>query len=81
MMEEVCGVPVLGVVPHLELRLEDEDALPGAATLTRDALAALVPEGMSAEDFQAAQFDLLADELEKSLDTDALMEILEGGAE
>lgn len=36
---------------------------------------------MSAEDFQAAQFDLLADELEKSLDMDALMEILEGGAE
>ena len=80
MLEEICGVPVLGVVPHLDLRLEDEDALPGAAALTREKLAALVPEGMSAEDFQAAQFDLLADELEKALDMDALMKILEGGA-
>lgn len=80
MLEEVCGVPVLGVVPHLELRLEDEDALPGAAALTREKLAALVPEGMRAEDFQAAQFDLLADALEKALDMDALMKILEGGA-
>lgn len=80
MLEEICGVPVLGVVPHLDLRLEDEDALPGAAALTRENLAALVPEGMSAEDFQAAQFDLLADALEKALDTDALMKILEGGA-
>ena len=80
MLEEICGVPVLGVVPHLDLRLEDEDALPGAAALTREKLAALVPEGMSAEDFQAAQFDLLADALEKALDMDALMEILEGGA-
>lgn len=80
MLEEVCGVPVLGVVPHLDLRLEDEDALPGAAALTREKLAALVPEGMSAEDFQAAQFDLLANALEKALDMDALMKILEGGA-
>lgn len=80
MLEEICGVPVLGVVPHLDLRLEDEDALPGAAALTREKLAALVPEGMRAEDFQAAQFDLLADALEKALDMDALMKILEGGA-
>ena len=80
MLEEICGVPVLGVVPHLDLRLEDEDALPGAAALTREKLAALVPEGMSAEDFQATQFDLLADALEKALDMDALMKILEGGA-
>ena len=35
---------------------------------------------MRAEDFQAAQFDLLADALEKALDMDALMKILEGGA-
>ena len=80
MLEEICGVPVLGVVPHLDLRLEDEDALPGQNALTREALAALVPRGMSAEAFQAAQFDLLADALEKALDMGAVMNILEGGA-
>ena len=29
MMEEVCGVPVLGVVPHLELRLRTRTPCPG----------------------------------------------------
>lgn len=81
LLEERCGVPVLGVIPHLDLRLEDEDALPGENTLTREKLAGLVPDGMSAEAFQARQFDLLADRLEEHLDVERLLAILEGGAE
>lgn len=78
MLEELCGVPVLGVVPHLELHLEDEDNLPGDSTLTREKLAKLIPEGMTPEAFQQQQFDLLADHLEACLDLPKLLNILEG---
>lgn len=79
-LEELCDVPVLGVVPHLELDLEDEDSLPGENTLTREKLSKMLPCGMSAEAFQDQQFDFLADQLEKSLNMERLFEILEGGA-
>ena len=78
-LESLCGVPVLGVVPHLELKLEDEDSLPGENTMTQEKLAALTPEGMSAEAFQQQQFDFLADQLENCLDMQAVLHILEGG--
>lgn len=77
-LEELCGVPVLGVVPHMELNLEDEDNLPGENTLTREKLAAMTPEGISPAEFQKQQFDHLADELEKCLDMQAILQILEG---
>lgn len=78
LLEEVTGVPVLGVVPHLELHLEDEDDLPGADTQTRERLAALVPEGMSFEAYQLQQIDHLADVLCGSLDFPAIEDILKG---
>ena len=77
LLEEICGVPVLGVVPHLELKLEDEDDLPGENTMTREKLSAIIPDGMSPRSFQRQQFDYLADQLEQFLDLKTLMKILE----
>lgn len=78
-LEEICGVPVLGVIPHLELALEDEDNLPGENTLTREKIEAMTPQGMTADDFRTQQFDRLADELETRLDMARLQQILEEG--
>lgn len=77
-LEALCGVPVLGVVPHMELHLEDEDSLPGENTVTQEKLSKILPCGMSAEAFQDQQFDLLANQLEKSLDLEKLQKIMEG---
>lgn len=78
-LEEICGVPVLGVIPHLELALEDEDNLPGENTLTREKIEAMTPQGMTADTFRARQFERLADELEARLDLGRLQQILEEG--
>lgn len=79
-LETVCEVPVLGIIPHFNLHLEDEDSLPGAATVTREKLASFVPEGMSFEEFQEQQWDALADALAANLDVPALLRIMEAGA-
>lgn len=80
-LEEICGVPVLGVIPHLELTLEDEDDLPGDSTLTREKVEAMTPQGMTPEAFRAQQFDHLADELEAHLDMERVQRILEEGVQ
>lgn len=72
-------VPVLGVVPHIDLHLEDEDDLPGENTQTRQSLEKLIPPGISFEAFQEQEFDRLADLLEDCLDFPAIKAILEGG--
>lgn len=80
-LESLCQVPVLGIVPHLQLYLEDEDSLPGKDTLTREKLETFIPRGMTAEQFREQQLDALADHLEACLDMPALLRILEGGTE
>lgn len=75
-LEKITGVKVLGVVPHLELHLEDEDDLPGSATQTRERIASNLPEGMSFEDYQLSQMDALAQTLEACLDLEAIESIL-----
>lgn len=79
LLETICKVPVLGIVPHLELHLEDEDSLPGKNTLTREKLTALVPDGIPMETFQEQQLDALADQLESCLDMAAILQIMEEG--
>lgn len=79
LLETICKVPVLGIVPHLELHLEDEDSLPGKNTLTREKLTALVPDGIPMETFQEQQLDALADQLESCLDMASILQIMEEG--
>lgn len=76
LLEDVCEIPVLGVIPHLDIHLEDEDSLPGDATLTRAHIEKLVPAGMNAFGYQLNQIDRVADALERHLDTAALEHIL-----
>lgn len=79
LLETICKVPVLGIVPHLELHLEDEDSLPGKNTLTREKLTVLVPDGIPMETFQEQQLDALADQLESCLDMASILQIMEEG--
>lgn len=78
-LEQLAQVPVLGVVPHIDLHLEDEDDLPGGNTQTKQTLEKLLPPGMSFEAFQEQEFDKLANLLEECLDLPAIDAIIEGG--
>lgn len=77
-LEDITKIPVLGVVPHLDLHLEDEDGLAGADRQTKEHIASLIPEGMTFEEYQAEEFDRLADHLLSYLDVPVIGAILKG---
>ena len=68
-METIVGISVLGMVPWLDIDIEDEDGVgntrPGTKAGTQELL--------------QRQFDALADGLEKCLDWQRIEEIIEGG--
>jgi adenosylcobyric acid synthase len=67
-LTDLTGVPVLGVVPKLDIHLQEED-IPGPIPRDNSLL----------EDkaYRERQLDLLADALRESLDMDAIYRILE----
>jgi len=67
-LTELTGVPVLGVVPKLDIHLQEED-IPGPVPRDDSLLAD--------KSYREHQLDLLADALRESLDMDALYKILE----
>ncbi|HJJ29924.1 MAG TPA: cobyric acid synthase [Methanocorpusculum sp.] len=67
-LTELTGVPVLGVVPKLDIHLQEED-VPGVGS-SDDSL-------LLDKNYREHQLDLLADALRKSLDMDAIYRILE----
>jgi adenosylcobyric acid synthase len=78
-LEELCGVPVLGVVPHIDIRLEDEDSLTDGELKTKDSL----ENGLEIKDYNEhmqSEFDQLAAHFRMSLNMAKLYEILDGGA-
>ncbi len=60
-MENMAGIPVLGMIPYLDIDIEDEDHLCDAGTGPKTT---------------GRQFDALADELEKHLDWPGIKEII-----
>lgn len=72
-MEEITGLPVLGMIPHLNLGIEDEDNLCDPATGPK------TDRNPSAEE-RDRQFDALAGALREHLDLELLRNIIEGRA-
>ncbi|MCL2035742.1 MAG: cobyric acid synthase [Oscillospiraceae bacterium] len=64
-LEEITGVPVAGIVPHINFSLPEEDGPGGAAYAPDDSL--------------EEQFDLIAGHIRKSLNMDLIYKILETG--
>ena len=67
-LTDLTGVPVLGVVPKLDIHLQEED-IPGP--IPRD------DSLLENKEYREHQLDLLADALRKALDMDAVYKILE----
>lgn len=75
MMEEICGVPVLGVVPYFkDIHIEDEDSL-SIDNKRRQNIPITSSADMTA-DFKEQQYDRLADHVRQRLDMDRLYKIL-----
>ena len=75
MMEEICGVPVLGVVPYFkDIHIEDEDSL-SIDNKRRQNIPITSSADMTA-DFKEQQYDRLADHVRQHLDMDRLYKIL-----
>ena len=67
-MEQITGVPVLGLMPYIPLTIEDEDSLIDPATGAKPA---------QSMDAMEAQFDFLADSMEAHLDVGRILHIME----
>lgn len=72
-MEQVIGISVLGMIPYLDIDIEEEDSLGNAQTGSKTTAADVTKE------FLQRQFETLADELEKCLDWEKIDKIIEEG--
>ena len=72
MLEEITKVEVLGVVPYLNVDIENEDSLSESGK--RSHLHEL--EGLSLKKYKENQYDILADCMRKSLDMEKIYEIV-----
>lgn len=77
LLEQHAGKPVLGIVPHIPLELEDED-LPthGAEMKTAQGIANSLPPGKSLWEHREEQFDRLAAVLRKTLNLTGITGLL-----
>ena len=66
-LEQLCGVPVLGVIPHIEVRLEDEDSLTDGELKTKESLESSLVISNYNEHMQS-EFDRLAVHFRTNLD-------------
>jgi len=78
-LEDLCGAPVLGVIPHTEIMLEDEDGLADGEVKTRESLMKKIGAANYGAHMQA-EFDRLAAHFRKHLDMAQIYAILNGGA-
>ncbi|HHY81900.1 MAG TPA: cobyric acid synthase [Clostridiales bacterium] len=76
-MEEIAGLPVVGMVPYFRLEIEDEDNLIDPNTCAKTS-----KSDMSEAEYRKyldAQFDMLASMLRDHLDIDRIYAIMEEG--
>lgn len=71
-IEEIADIPVLGMIPYLDIEIEDEDGLCDSRTGPKTA-------GDSTRQEQNRQFDRLAEALREHLDLNMLYKIIENG--
>ncbi len=77
MIEKITDVPVLGVIPHLDICIEDEDSLTdGYEIKTKDSIIKKITG--TYEEYLEEQFDTLSKLFRKYLDMDSIYKIMEG---
>ncbi len=81
-LEKICEKEVLGVIPHFEINIEDEDNLTdGKEMKTKESLMKSLKESSDKEYMKYLQkeFDLLAETFKKNLDMEKIYKILNEG--
>jgi len=78
-LEDICGVPVLGVIPSIDIWLEDEDSLVEGEMKTKETLASRL-KSETYEEYLQQEFDRVAEPFRAHLDMEKIYEILEGAA-
>ena len=74
-LERLCRVPVLGVIPNTDIWLEDEDSLVDGAMKTKESLQSSL-KGLDYDENMHTEFDKLAAFFRRHLDMEAIYEIL-----
>lgn len=79
-IEKTCNKKVLGILPHFEINIEDEDCLTDSQEMKTKELLLNNIKGEKTEKaymkYLNAQFDLLADEFKKALDIEQIYSIM-----
>lgn len=72
-IEELTGIPVLGVLPFIDLQIDEEDSV-GRCTENKEIKNLYIGEKSSAD--KNSEYDRLADHLRKNLDMDFLYKLI-----
>jgi adenosylcobyric acid synthase len=75
-LSELCNKPVTGVLPYLNIDIEEEDSL----VRLKPFLSAQNPEYRTL-DYRLKQYDILASAFRKHLDLDQIYNILDNGCD
>ena len=82
-LEKICEKDVLGIIPHFDINIEDEDSLTDELQIkTKETLMKKLENDKSEEGYLKyldVQFDILADNFRKNLDMEKIYKILEEG--
>jgi len=78
MLEELCGVPVLGIIPYTDIGLEDEDGLTDGEMNTRESLERM-HHNIDYNDYIQSEFDRIADHFRANLNMPGIYDIIDGG--
>ena len=74
-LEKLCGVPVIGVIPYTGIQLEDEDSLADGDMKTKESLTKALGDA-DYNTYMQSEFDRLAAHFRKNLDMAMLYGIL-----
>lgn len=82
-LEKICEKEVLGIIPHCNINIEDEDSLTdGEKMKTKDSIIKDIQNINNEQqyiNYLEQQFDLLANDFRKNLNMDKIYKILERG--
>lgn len=76
-LEKITNKPVLGVLPYMDVNIEDEDSLVGAGNMkTEKSLMEKLRKPMTYQEYMETEFDKLADSVRENIDISRILEMI-----